>query len=161
MMTQSRRQTADPIMQFSTPANEETLFTQLTAAPPAPTQPLRMAPANPEKVKRDRVLKTLAATNKRCLAWLRSRLAELYWERYDKQGYELARVTADDGRILIKAHPEFSQLTKMNFMGALFKSKEFEPTGEYMHSQTEGGNANRLTCWRHIGPDPRTPAPRK
>lgn len=155
-MTRTNSQAADPSMQRRTQADEDSLFAQLAAAPPAPTEPHRRAPENPEKVLADRTLKLLEQANIRCLKWLRSRLAEIYCERRDKQGFDLAYVTADDARILIKAHDEFKKLTRMNFMGSLFKdAPDFECTNEVIRSKTPGSKGNRLLCWRYIGPDPR------
>jgi hypothetical protein len=128
------------------------LFT--SEAPPEPqqavSQPITLAPDNPELVLRDAVLEALEGRYESLLGWLRPRMEKLYRQRLASQGRELARCTADDARAILDADPHVpadSRLCK-NFMGQLFKDGRWESTGQVIRSRTTGSHGNLLFCWR-------------
>lgn len=123
------------------------------AAPIVPG--LRMGPENVERVIAERVLDNLADRRKSLCEWLRVEMRLLYQRRLEKQGYELAYVTADDARVLLDAAPGVPGPDKLsrNFIGALFRGvKGWQPTGKIARSRTPGSHANMLHCWRWVPP---------
>ena len=126
---------------------------QEASSAPRETEPLRMAPANPEAVVADRVLEALEGKYKALLEWMRDRMRTLYFQREKSQGRELAFVTADDARLILDTDPNVPgpDRLKRNFMGSLFKAKGWEFTGQMIKSKTPGSHANRLLCWRYVG----------
>jgi len=130
------------------------LFAQPPEAsvPPMPARemPLTLAPDNPELVLRDAVLAALEGRYESLLNWLRERMEKLYRHRLTAQGYELARVTADDARAILDADPHVPADSKLcrNFMGQLFKTDHWEATGQVIRSRTTGSHGNLLFCWR-------------
>lgn len=112
---------------------------------------------NPEEQIRDRVLDTLEYSAGQILDELRAAMVKLYLKRREKQG-ALAFVTADDARIILETDPKYPPASRLNrnFMGQLFRplsgqDPDWEWTGEYIKSRTQGSHANPLKCWRWIG----------
>ena len=108
---------------------------------------VRMTPANPELEIRDAVLARHERKRAAVLRWLRLRMKALYFERLAKQGRELARVTADDARVLLDSDGRFKQLNR-NFLGQLFLADGWVWNGEYIRSATAGSHGNLIKCWR-------------
>jgi len=113
-------------------------------------QRYRMASPNPEDAVARAVLDSLEGRYHSLLEYLRARMAELYRRRLAAQGYDLARVTADDARHILDNDPRVpgSDRLNRNFIGQLFRGGAWESTGELIKSQTPGSHGNLLRCWR-------------
>jgi len=103
-------------------------------------------PPNPEMDIRDDIIEDLAMRRSDYLRRIRRAMVELYEKRATRMA--VAYVTADDARRAFESWnpPEPEKLSR-NFLGAVFKTSDWEPIGQY-HSRTEGSHANRLVRWR-------------
>lgn len=110
----------------------------------------RLAPENPELVLRDAVLAALEGRYHSLLEYLRRRLRGLYEQRLERQGRELAHVTADDARLILDSDPNVPPPDRLcrNFLGQLFRSPGWQATGSIIRSHTAGSHGNLLFCWR-------------
>jgi len=110
----------------------------------------RMAPVNPESEIAEAILDAMEGKRHKLLEYLRTRLFQLYQKRLEKQGEALARVTADDARLILESDPNIPGADKLNrnFLGQLFRTPKWEFTGELIKSQTQGSHGNLLRCWR-------------
>lgn len=107
---------------------------------------------NPELDSRDAVLKQHEQNYASILDYLRGCLKLIYVRNREIDGESF--VTADDARRIFEnaiRSGRFVRPHSMNFMGQLFKTKDWRFTGQRVKSQTPGSHANELKCWVYIG----------
>lgn len=128
------------------PGLVDTLSEQESRGP----EPLPRLAGNPEEDAKDAVLGAMSWKHRDLLGELRQAMYTLWQKRRKHQG-AAAYVTADDARVILDADTTLPPDLNKNFMGSLFKGKQWEPTGEQVKSKTPGSHANRLMCWRWVG----------
>jgi hypothetical protein len=93
------------------------------------------------------------------LTALRRKLKSLYLRRLNAAHKKMrpdqsAYVTAADARRMLTRMAEVNAMYSFdnhNFLGALFRTADWAPTGETILSETKGSHANRLLCWQYVG----------
>lgn len=105
-----------------------------------------------EEAKKERVLSRMEEEPLRryLLEKCRDYAKRLYLDRRQRLGEE-AHVTADDVRRYFENELDPPDWLDRNMLGATFKTDEWEPTGDYVRSETPGSHGNLLTCWRWTG----------
>jgi hypothetical protein len=98
---------------------------------------------------RDRVLERLAEARADYLNQIRWYVAMLYSARLPLHGDD-AYVTSDDARTFFENMPDVPppDVLSRNFLGAVFKTAEWETDGTTVMSVTPGRHANRVFRWR-------------
>ena len=121
-----------------------TLFTQQ----PAP-KTFRVLPTERERGQAEVTRTGERPNHAAILDDLRCQLQAIYERRVIDVGRGRAFVTADDARPLLEARSDCPR--KKNFLGHLFRTGGWEPTGAAMPSSTRGSHGNLLRCWRYVG----------
>ena len=100
--------------------------------------------------KKERALSDHEQHKRAAIVWLRKEMAKLYLERLRVNPH--ASVSAEDARAayLASRFPhEYSRT--LAFMGAVFRGRDWEFTGERFRSPHPANNARELKCWRYVG----------
>jgi hypothetical protein len=102
--------------------------------------------------RKELVLQQLQLSNADALKHIREELADLYRARVDRQSYsavDISFVTADDAR---RAYNRLQgRPLKTAFLGAVFKSAEWEWTGRMVKSARASRHSGLLYCWKLKG----------
>ena len=93
---------------------------------------------------RDRILESLESTHGSVLNALRTELKVIYENRVITYGEDVAFVTADDARRILRGW----EVKAGNWMGSLFRDGKWEFAGEYHLSTTPGSHGNTIKRWR-------------
>lgn len=104
-----------------------------------------------ESRKRDAVLERHESGHADALRVLRFYLRAIYEYRLRDVGYDAAFVTAMDAREYLRSHPSMDTPANRNWLGALFRERGWQRTGQSMSSETEGSHGTELPCWRWVG----------
>jgi hypothetical protein len=98
---------------------------------------------NPEVAKANDVLDGIEQHRGNFLEQVRDRLIGVYHSRYILHGDE-AHVTADDARPILESMSWYSESMGNNWLGSLFRTKDWEWTGKRIKSQTPGSHGNEI-----------------